>query len=463
VSGEADVTTEGYSVTVEPVTDTMVATGADSLTVTATAESDSGAPLNDLPVTFDSSDPGQSFGAVTDHGDGTYSATLNGSTTSGTATISASASGTPTVTSTTVETEGYTVTVQPVPAKLVATGLDSVPVSATAESASGELLPGLDVSFGSSDAGQSFGAVTDEGDGTYSTILSGSTTVGSATVTAAVTGAGEPTLVGASVTTEGYSVTVSPIDEPILGTGAATLTVTALARSASRVPMPGLKVSFVRTDPGQSFGAVTDNEDGTYSAKLTGSTTPGISGIRAVVTGAGTPTTPEIELVTDRYDKPSIAAAISSSAPARNGWFRTPVTVAFACAGTLPLAAACPAPVVLGTDGRDQMVTRTVTDSLGSSASVTSAAVSIDATAPGVSVTGARNGATYKKPRKLVCKGTDALSGVASCKVTTTKKKSKKRTVVRWQATAVDRAGNTATSKGQYAVKKKVTKKPKRR
>jgi hypothetical protein len=559
VSGSADVTTEGYSLTVEPVTDTLVATGADSLTVTATAESDSGASLSDLPVTFESSDEGQSFGAVTDHGDGTYSATLNGSTTAGTATISASASGDPTTTpgtvetegytvtvqpvsaklvatgldsvavtataksasgellpgldvsfgssdpgqsfgavtdagggtysttlsgstevgtatvtatvtgageptlvGTSVETEGYTVTVQPVPTKLVATGLDAVAVTATAKSASGELLPGLDVSFGSSDPGQSFGAVTDAGGGTYSTTLSGSTEVGSATVTAAVSGAGEPTLVGTSVATEGYTVTVSPIDEPILGTGAATLTVTALARSASRVPMPGLTVSFVSTDPGQSFGAATDNGDGTYSAKLTGSTTPGIAEIRAVVTGAGAPTTPPVELVTDRYDKPSITAAISSSSPARSGWFRTPVTVTFACAGTLPLTAACPGPVVLGADGRDQVVTRTVTDSLGSTTSVTSSAVSIDGTSPRVSVTGARNGATYKKPRKLVCKGTDALSGVASCKVTTTKKKSKKRTVVRWQATAVDRAGNTATSKGQYSIKKKVKKKPKR-
>jgi adhesin/invasin len=344
---------------------------------------------------------------------------------------------------------------------LVGTGLDSVTVTASAESASGELLAGLDVSFDSSDSGQSFGDVTDAGAGTYSATLSGSITVGSATVTAAVTGAGDPTLVGTDVTTEGYSVTIRPIDEPILGTGAAKVTVTALARSASRAPMPGLKVSFVSSDPGQTFGAVTDHEDGTYSATLTGSATPGVAGIRAVVTGAGKPSTPEIELVTNRYDRPSITASLSSS-PA-GGWSRTPVTVTFACAGTLPLTAACPAPVVLGSDGRDQVVTRTVTDSLGSSSSVTSAPVSIDATAPGVSVKGARNRATYKSPRKLVCKGTDGLSGIASCKVTTTKQKSKKRTVVRWTATAVDRAGNTATSKGQYKVKKKVKKKPKRR
>jgi hypothetical protein len=460
VSGSADVTTEGYALTVEPVTDTLVATGADSLTVRATAESLSGTPLSDLPVTFQSSDAEQSFGTVTDHGDGTYSATLSGSTTTGTATISAAAGGEPTTTGSTVETEGYTVTVQPVPTKLVATGLDSLPVTATAKSVSGQFLPGLDVSFGSSDSGQSFGAVTDAGAGVYSTVLSGSTTVGSATVTAAVTGAGEPTRVGASVATEGYSVTVRPIDEPILGTGAATLTVAALARSASRGPLPGLEVSFVSTDPGQSFGAMTDNEDGTYSATLTGSTTPGVAGIRAVVTGAGAPSTPEVELVTHRYDKPRITATTGSSSPAGNGWFRRPVTVMFACTGTLPLTEACPAPVVLRADGRNQAVTRTVTDSLGSAASVTSVAVSIDATIPRVSVTGARNGATYKRLRKLACKGTDALSGVASCKVIVTKKnskkKSKKLTVVRWTATAVDQAGNQAISKGRYKVKTKV-------
>ncbi|WP_162249782.1 MULTISPECIES: invasin domain 3-containing protein [unclassified Nocardioides] len=458
VSGSAGVTTEGYVLNVGAVTGKLVATGADSLTVSATAESASGTPLSGLPVTFQSSDPGQSFGTVTDHGDGSYSATLSGSTTVGTATITPSATGTPTVATGGVETEGYTVTVKPVTTKLVATGLDSVPVTATAKSTSGVLLPGLDVSFGSSDAGQSFGPVTDAGDGTYVATLSGSTTIGSANLGVTVTGAGAPTLVGASVATEGYSVTLRPIDDAILGTGTATVPVTALARSASRAPMPGLTVSFVSTDPGQSFGTVTDNGDGTYSATLTGSTTPGVSGLRAVVTGAGSPSTPEVELVTDRYDTPSITATLAPSSSVRNGWFRTPVTVTFACAGTLPLTASCPAPVLLSTDGRDQTVSRTVTDTFGSTGSVTSGAVNIDATRPGVIVTGARSGATYKSPRKLVCKGTDALSGLASCKVTTKKQKSKKRTLVRWTATAVDRAGNTATSTGSYTIKAKVKK-----
>ncbi|MCW2736652.1 Ig-like domain-containing protein [Nocardioides sp.] len=454
-----------------PVTDvrvdvadaTIVATGADSTSVTATASLEDGTKVPGLEVVFQSTDAGQSFGPVSDNGDGTYSAALMGSTSPGDAMVTATAKGsiaTYDVSGTAdVTTEGYALTVEAVTDTLVATGTDSLTVSASAESLSGTPLDGLPVTFASSDAGQAFGSVTDHGDGTYSATLSGSTTPGSATVTATVTGAGEPTLVGASVATEGYSVEVRPFAEPVLGTGAATVRVTAVARSASRVPLSGLEVSFASTDPGQSFGATTDNADGTYSATLTGSTTPGVARIRAVVAGAGTPSTPDVELVTARYDKPSITASTSSTSPARNGWFRTPVTVTFACAGTLPFTVACPAPVVLGADGRDQVVTRAVTDGLGSTASATSAAVSIDATSPSVAVTGARKGATYKRLRKLTCKSTDALSGVASCEVVVTKKKSNKLTIVRWTATALDQAGNLATSKGRYKVKKKVKKK----
>lgn len=455
ISYDAGPVTDVGVVVADP---TIVATGADSTTVTATASLEDGTKVPGLEVVFESTDAGQSFGPVSDHGDGTYSATLTGSTAAGEATVTATAKGsTPTYDvsgSIDVTTEGYALTVEPVTDTLVATGADSLTVSARAESLSGTPLAGLPVTFETSDAGQAFGAVADHGDGTYSATLRGSTTSGSATVTAVAAGAGEPTLVRASVTTEGYSVTVRPIDGPILGTGAAT--VTAVARSASQVPLPGLEVSFVSSDPGQSLGATTDNQDGTYSATLRGTSTPGVARIRAVVAGAGTPSTPEVELVTARYDKPSITASTASSTPSSNGWFRTPVTVTFACTGTLPLIVACPTPVVLGADGRDQVVTRTVTDSLGTTATATSAAVSVDATSPSVSVTGARKGATYKKLRKLTCKATDALSGVASCVVAVTKKKkSKKLTIVRWTATALDRAGNPATSKGQYKVKKK--------
>ncbi|WP_244929313.1 invasin domain 3-containing protein [Nocardioides sp. W7] len=455
VSGTTSVTTEGYELRVAPVTDLLVGTGTDEVTVRATAMTAGDVGLDALDVSFTSTDPTHAFGAVTDHGDGTYSVTLTGSTTVGSATIGASSAGA-TSYGAEVTTEGYAVTVQPVLTSLVATGDDSVPVTATARSTSGRLLTDLDVSFTSTDAGQSFAAVVDRGDGTYTTTLSGSTTPGSATVEPAVADAGAPTLVGTDVTTDGYEVRVRAID-PILGTGAATTEVLAVARrlGSTEPSLPGLTVSFASTDPSHLFGPVTDHGDGTYSATLTGSATPGVASIHAVVTGAGTPSTPAVELVTDPYARPALSAALGSSGPARGGWFRTPVTVTFVCTGTLPLTTACPVPVELAADGRNQVVTRSVTDTLGSVGSVTTPGVNIDRTAPKVAVRGARSGATYPKVRRLACRASDALSGVESCKVVTTKRKSRKRTVVTWQATAVDRAGNTTTTRGKYTIRAK--------
>lgn len=59
-------------------------------TTTATAVvSDGGTPESGDAVSFSSSDPGQSIGAVTDNGDGTYTATITASKTAGNATITA--------------------------------------------------------------------------------------------------------------------------------------------------------------------------------------------------------------------------------------------------------------------------------------------------------------------------------------------------------------------------------------
>jgi adhesin/invasin len=202
---------------------------------------------------------------------------------------------------------------------------------------------------------------------------------------------------------------------------------------------------------------VSDRGDGTYSARLTGSTTPGSASISAQVTGAGSPATVPAALVSDAYVKPALTAVVSAAARARNGWYRSPVTVTFTCAGSLPLTAACPEPAVLSADGSGQVVTRSVTDSLGSTTSVTSAAVSIDQAKPTlkVKVKGSKKGKTYAKAPKLACTATDKLSGVASCTITTKKAKSKKGTLVRWTAVALDKAGNTTSSKGSYTIRKK--------
>jgi len=79
------ITPSEMSVAVSP--SSIVPDGSSTATVTATVTDDFGNGVPGEVVTFSSTDPGQVFGAVTDGGDGTYSATVTSSTTAGTATI----------------------------------------------------------------------------------------------------------------------------------------------------------------------------------------------------------------------------------------------------------------------------------------------------------------------------------------------------------------------------------------
>jgi hypothetical protein len=154
---------------------------------------------------------------------------------------------------------------------------------------------------------------------------------------------------------------------------------------------------------------------------------------------------------------PSIAAALSSARPA-SGWWTGPVTVTFACTeGSAPIVGGCPAPVTFGADGADQSVTRTITATDGGQATATVGDVDIDSTGPKVEVKGVRDGASYRQgkvpdPR---CQASDGLSGLASCTLArkVTKTKYGKRVIV--TATAVDVAGNEATNRVVYRVKKR--------
>lgn len=65
------------------------ADGTATAVVTATLANELGNPVSGQTVTFSSSDAGQKFGPVTDHGDGTYTAKVTASKAAGTATIKA--------------------------------------------------------------------------------------------------------------------------------------------------------------------------------------------------------------------------------------------------------------------------------------------------------------------------------------------------------------------------------------
>ena len=151
---------------------------------------------------------------------------------------------------------------------------------------------------------------------------------------------------------------------------------------------------------------------------------------------------------TARHD-PSVSATLSSKhGKSIYGWYRSPVTVHFACTTHgAPLTNPCPHAVVLKHNGGGQSITRTVAASNGGMDTVAVSDVNIDRQGPSVHVTGVHSGKTYNgTPPKAHCAASDALSGVANCRITLTHKGAK----TLFRATATDRAGNRRSVTGSY-------------
>jgi hypothetical protein len=150
---------------------------------------------------------------------------------------------------------------------------------------------------------------------------------------------------------------------------------------------------------------------------------------------------------------PTISGAPSSSKPkTAAGWYGAAVTVTFTCTpGSSPISGGCPAPVSLTTSGANQSVSRTIHNADFATATATVSDLDIDLVKPTAKIKGVKKGKTYASKQKPKCKASDALSGLASCKV----KQKKKGTKYIVTATATDKAGNVTTVKLTYKVKPK--------
>ena len=188
VSGTATLTQTvdpPATVTVALNPTSIIANGTSTTVATATVKDAGGLLLPTETVAFKSSDAGDKVSATTNAGSGTYTATITSSTTVGTPTVTAT-DGTVSGTAPLTQTVGpaATVTVALSPTVIVADGTSTATATATATDAQGHLLTGQSVSVKSTDLGQFFGQVSDNGNGTYSVQVRGSRTVGSPTITA---------------------------------------------------------------------------------------------------------------------------------------------------------------------------------------------------------------------------------------------------------------------------------------
>jgi adhesin/invasin len=167
------------------------------------------------------------------------------------------------------------------PATILADGKSTATATAQVTKSNGSPAR-QDVVVFSSSSGQLVGPTTNHLDGTYTATITSTTTAGTAKIGAHDTTravSAQATLKQVSGPPAHIALRVSP--HSILADGASHSTATASVADAFGNPVVGATIGFYSSDSGVHFSRVNDNGDGTYTATLTSSTTPGAATITA--------------------------------------------------------------------------------------------------------------------------------------------------------------------------------------
>jgi alpha-tubulin suppressor-like RCC1 family protein len=175
------------------------------------------------------------------------------------------------------------------------------------------------------------------------------------------------------------------------------------------------------------------------------------------IDNAGNIATATVENVNIDMTAPTIVGAPTSGANG-NGWFNGPVMIHWTCddVGTVQSGiASCPVDDTITSDGAGQSRGGTTTDRAGNSASQGVIGINIDSAAPVITLGGIMNGGIYTLGAvpPATCAAVDILSGLdGACSMSVTGGSVNGVGAFNFNATATDRAGNTATVTGTYRV-----------
>ncbi|MBK6489448.1 MAG: hypothetical protein IPF98_21920 [Gemmatimonadetes bacterium] len=287
--------------TLTPVSASIIADGTSTQVLTVTAVDANGNPLTigGATVTITQQSGTGSIGAVTDVGDGTYTATVTSPTAVGSGVFVATLGGNPVEDGTASQTQAtitYTVgaaaaarsTLTPASASITADGASTQLLTVTALDANGNDIAtgGATVTITRQSGTGSISAVTDVGDGSYTAIVTSPTAAGSGVFVATLDGNpvqdGTASQTQATVTytagaADAARSTLTPTSASITADGASTrlLTVTALDANGNALPNGGATVTITRQSGTGTISAVTDVGDGTYTAIVTSPTAVG--------------------------------------------------------------------------------------------------------------------------------------------------------------------------------------------
>jgi hypothetical protein len=213
-------------------------------------------------------------------------------------------------------------TVSPSQASVSSGGTTSFTLQARDASGNNETTGGLTVAFslGGSTGGQgTFGAVKDNGDGTYSATFTG-TMSGANTVVASID--------GSPVTSTPPSITVTPgpasptnsvvtlVSNDVQSGSTTTINFQARDAAGNDLTSGGLDVAFALGNPSANTGAITDftdNNNGTYSATFTGVIAGGNT-ITATIAGAPVTSTASVTVTPGPVSLSKSVLSVSSPA-----------------------------------------------------------------------------------------------------------------------------------------------------
>jgi hypothetical protein len=244
--------------------------------------------------------------AVTDHGNGTYTASVT-SGIAGSGVFVATLGGNPIMNGTasqTTSTITYTLgtanaaasTLTPVTSNLMADGSSTQDLTVQAKDATGNDLAtgGETVTITRLSGTGTIGGVTDNGDGTYTATVTAAGSPGSGVFIATLNGAQVKSGTGSQTTatvTYGSSAaqsTLTPTAESITADGISTIELTVDARDVSGydVTTGGEIVVITKSSGTGTISAVTDNGDGSYTATVTSPVAAGSGTFVATLNGS---------------------------------------------------------------------------------------------------------------------------------------------------------------------------------
>ena len=273
------------------------------------------------------------FGGTTDNSNGTYSSIFTGLVAGSAATITATIDGnaitttlpTVVVTAGAITATNSTITVS---SATVASGATVTLTLQAKDSNNNNIAVGGQTIVFSRSGGSSTGTIAtavDVGDGTYTAIftgvLAGTATTINATVNATTVTSGSPTVTVSAGAISAVTSTVTLSAASVASGSAIVATLQGRDAAGNSRSTGGDTVVFTRSGGVSTgtFGSVTDNNNGTYSANFTGVTAGSATSIGATIAGVPVSTTlPTVTVVPGANSQATSTISVSSATVASN-------------------------------------------------------------------------------------------------------------------------------------------------